>query len=63
MIPNWVSLLYILFLIAGNLEDFDAVMFHIRDMDNGKIPVPNQALTKFTKLLRTFITISLIEKS
>jgi hypothetical protein len=31
---------------AGSLEDFDAVVFHIRDMDGGKIAMPNQKRRK-----------------
>ncbi len=26
----------------ADFEKFDAIVFHIRDMDNGKIPIPNQ---------------------
>ena len=37
-----------------NLEDFEAVIFHIRDMNEGEMPVPNQALSKFVKLLKHF---------
>ena len=28
------------------MEDFDAVVFHIRDMENGKIALPNQKRRK-----------------
>ena len=30
------------FFFSGSMGNFDAIVFHIRDMDNGHIPMPNQ---------------------
>ena len=38
-----------------NLEDFDAVIFHIRDMNDGEMPVPNQALSNLLNFLSIFL--------